>query len=176
MKFIDFVKTASDDELIKTAEAFRLGLQNNLRAAIIPVMEKIAEQIHETASVKEEKAPTEEEAAMAAEMAPSAGIPQGESNIATAVPEGSLDKNAMKEAIKETIYTNNLNGLKQIVEGVAQAHGEEMAEAAISIARQIMQEGLVAGDLQKEQIAALAEAFKAVDAEVAVAAPVEGAK
>lgn len=151
MNFTEFVKTASDEEIIKTAEALRLSLQNNLREAIIPVMEKLAEEIVEKIQEGEQAAP------------PTAGVPQGASNIATAVPEGSLDKNSMFQAIKEVIYTNNLQGLQQLITGVAQAHGENVAEVAISIARQIMQEGLVSGDLQKEQIAALAEAFKAFE-------------
>jgi len=161
MKFIEFVKTASDEELIKTAEALRVSLERTVQDAIIPVMEKLAEQIQD--QIQAAPAASEGEAATAAAMAPSAGVPQGASNLQVAVAQNVLDKKAMEAAIKETIYSNNIAGLQKIVQGVAQAHGPQLAEAAISVARQIMQEGLVAGDLQAEQLAALAEAFKSFD-------------
>ncbi len=162
MKFVEFVKTASDEELIKTAESLRLSLERTVQDSIIPVMEKLAEQVQEQMK-KEPETPSKEEAEAAAAMAPTPGVPQGNSNIQVAASQNVLDKNAMNEAIKEVIYTNNIPGLQKIVQGVAQAHGPELAEAAISMARQIMQDGLVAGDLQPEQLAALAEAFKAFD-------------
>lgn len=154
MKFIEFVKTASDHELIKMAEGLRVSLQNIVTDSVVPVMQKLAEEI------KEEK--------NEANSSPSAGVPQGESNLHVAVAENVLDKNAMNEAIKECIYSNNIDGLSKIIQGIAAVHGPELAEAAISIARQIMQDGLVSGKLRPEQLSSLAEAFKAFDGAVDV--------
>lgn len=166
MNLNTFVKTASEQDIVKVAESIRKNMFAHYSHDLLPHIEKFAA---ENEGKKEEvKEPVNE----AVVEDPGVLTPvntnkdpqfQGKTDDGMANEKPTLDKAQLEAALKEAILTVNIKGLAQIIMGVREAFGDDMAGNAISVARQIMQDALVSGNLQKEQIAGLAQAFAAFE-------------
>lgn len=157
MDFRSWIAQADEGEIMKVASALQLNFQHNLNVALEPFLEKKSEEEKKETSASQEEAAA---AQMAAE--PPAGTTLDQNPIAA--PEGGTSKELMIAAIHEAISKGDLNGLAKVIEGVRGIGGDESAAQAISVAKQTMQDLLVSGQIQKEDVAALAQAFEAAGA------------
>ena len=163
MTFKEFLVQADEQELVKLASALKTSFESHVTSAVIPFMQKFAEETAEQAAQQVTDQVTQNigayvEGQQANEI--SKLNAQGQVNDMVLPETGkTISKNELKEALEESILTNNPKSLAQVISGVLQAGGEESALNAISVARTVLQDALVSGKLDKDQIAVLSQAF-----------------
>lgn len=155
MTFKDWMLQAEESELMKVASALKTSLENQINNSITPLFHKVAEELTEQV---QKNIGAHVEAQQANEVTKLNA--QGQVNDMVLPETGkTIDKNQLKEALEEAILANNPKGLAQVIAGVLQVAGEDAASNAISVARTILQDALVSGKLEKDQIQVLAQAF-----------------
>jgi len=168
--FQDIVTELPGDELIKLAEDMRQSLNTTVANLMAPMLEKFAEEMKAEAKPVENteaQAQAEVEAVAQAALVPEKLV-QGESDENDQKgKDGGIDQKALKEALREALYTGDVNALGTIIQTLDQQFGSEMATNAINLARTIMQEGLNSKDpatqLTPDQVAVFAKAFESFD-------------
>ena len=169
MTFKEFLLQADEPELVKLANALKTSFESYVVSAALPLMQKLAEEAAEqTAQQVTDQVTQNIGAYVQGQQANEIAKLNAQANVNDmALPERgrTIDKNDLIEALEECILSNNPKSLAQVISGVLQASGEESAENAISVARTILQDALVSGKLDKDQIAGLAQAFSVFEAE-----------
>jgi hypothetical protein len=148
--FQDIVTELPGEELIKLAEDMRQSLNTTVANLMAPMLEKFAEEAAAQAALIPEK------------------VVQGESDENDQKgKDAGVDQKALKAALREALYTGDVNALGTIIQTLDQQFGGEMATNAINLARTIMQEGLNSKDpatqLTPDQVAVFAKAFESFD-------------
>jgi hypothetical protein len=152
MKVSDLEKIASEDGIIKLANAIRLGFSKLAEEADPETKQEDVEvAVAETPVV-----PTTQNVNRSADL-------QGKTDEIQQPDQPTVDKKELEAAITEAISTMNVGGLGKIIASLKETVGDEVASNAISIARQVMQDLVVSGQLDKEQVAGLAQAFVAAE-------------
>jgi hypothetical protein len=163
MTFKEFLLQADEGELVKLASALKSSYESYTTSAILPFLQKFAEEATEQVAQQVTDQVTQNIGAyVAGQQANEIGKlnAQGQVNDMVLPETGrTISKNDLQEALEEAILSNNPKAVAQVISGVLQAGGEESATNAISVARTIMQDALVSGKLNKEQIGTLAQAF-----------------
>lgn len=169
MTFKDFLLQADEAELVKLASSLKSSFEGYITSAALPLMQKLAEEAAEqTAQNVTEQVTQNIGAYVQGQQANEIGKlnQQGAVNDMVLSETGrTISRNELKEALEESILANNPKALAQVISGVMQAGGEDSAMNAISLARTILQDALVGGKLDKDQIAVLAQAFSVFEAE-----------
>ena len=167
MTFKEFLLQADENELVKLASSLKVSFESYTTSAVLPLMQKMAEEATEQVAQQVTDQVTQNIGAyVQGQQANEIGKlnAQGQVNDMVLPETGrTSSKNDLREALEEAILSNNPKALAQVVSGVMQAGGEESATNAISVARTIMQDALVSGKLDKDQIAVLAQAFSVFD-------------
>jgi len=163
MTFKEFLVQADEAELIKLASSLKSSFENYVTSACLPIMVKLAEDaVEQTAQQVTDQVTQNIGAYVQGQQAHEIAKLNDQANVNDMVlPETgrTISKNDLKEALEESILANNPKALAQVISGVLQAGGEDAAMNAISVARTVLQDALVGGKLDKEQIAVLAQAF-----------------
>lgn len=163
MTFKEFLLQADEVELVKLATALKSSYESYTTSAILPLLQKFAEEATEQVAQQVTDQVTQNIGAYVAGQQAneiSKLNAQGQVNDMTLPEAGrTINKNELREALEETILSNNPKSLAQVISSVMQVGGEESAVNAISVARTIMQDALVSGKLNKDQIGVLAQAF-----------------
>ena len=169
MTFKAFLVQADESELVKLASSLKSSFESYVTSAALPLMQKLAEEASQQVAQQVTDQVTQNIGAyVEGQQAHEVGKLQQQANVNDMVlPETgrTISKNQMVEALEEAIISNNPKALAQVISGVLQAGGESSAMNAISVARTILQDALVSGKLDKEQIATLAQAFSVFEAE-----------
>jgi hypothetical protein len=169
MTFKEFLLQADEQELVKLANSLKLGFESHVTNAIVPLFTKFAEEATEQVAKEVTEQVTQNmgaytEGQQANEIAKLDA--QGKVNDMVLPETGrTISKNELKEALEEAILANNPKALAQVISGVLQAAGEDSAMNAISVARMILQDALVSGKLDKDQISTLSQAFSVFESE-----------
>ena len=167
MKPSEFEKIASEGSIIKFAE----GIRSQLASVVNPIFAKFAEEVKKEEEKsegpsKEELEAAAAEAAMGTPTTQNVDKPadlQGKTDQGMASNQMAIDKKELEGAITEAILGNDMAGLGKIISSLKESLGDEMASNAISIARQVMQDLLVSGQMSKEDMAGLSQAFAAAE-------------
>jgi primosomal replication protein N len=169
MTFKEFLLQADQGELVKLASALKGSFESHVTRAVLPLMQKLAEESSEQVAQQVTEQVTQNiKAYTAGQQANEIDKLKAQANVNDMVlPETgrTISKNDLNEALEEAILANNPKALAQVISGVLQAGGEESASNAISLARTILQDALVSGKLDKEKIQNLAQAFSVFEAE-----------
>ena len=163
MTFKEFLLQANETELVKLASALKESFEGYVTMAALPLMQKLAEEAAEQTAQQVTQQVTQNIGAyVEGQQANEISKLNAQANVNDMVlPESgrTISKNELQEALEEAILSNNPKALAQVISGVLQAGGEESAMNAISLSRTILQDALVSGKLDKDQIATLAQAF-----------------
>lgn len=161
--FKEFLQQADEAELVKLASALKTSYESRITAAVMPLFEKFAEEVAENAAQQAVETVTQNIGAyVSGQQDHEIGKLNAQAPVNDIVlPETgkTINKNELKEALEESILANNPKALAQVISGVMQVGGEDAANNAISVARTILQDTLVSGKLDKDQIGVLAQAF-----------------
>jgi hypothetical protein len=163
MTFKEFLLQADEGELVKLATSLKTSFESYVTSAALPLMQKLAEEAAEqTAQQVTDQVTQNIGAYVQGQQAHEIAKLNAQANVNDMVlPETGrlINKKDLTEALEESILANNPKALAQVISGVLQAGGEDAAMNAISVARTVLQDALVGGKLDKEQIAVLAQAF-----------------
>lgn len=169
MTFKEFLLQADEAELVKFASSLKSSFENYVTIAALPLMQKLAEEATEQVARQAIEQVTQNIGAyVEGQQANEISKLQQQGAVNDMVlPETckTISKKDLQEALEEAILANNPKSLAQVISGVLQAGGEEAATNAISVARTILQDALVSGKLDKDQIGVLAQAFSVFEAE-----------
>jgi hypothetical protein len=163
MTFKEFLLQADEGELIKLATSLKTSFESYVTSAALPLMQKLAEEAAEQTAQQVTNQVTQNIGAyVQGQQANEIAKLNAQADVNDiALPETGklINKNDLTEALKESILANDPKALAQVINGVLQVGGEDAAMNAISIARTVLQDALISGKLNKEQIAVLAQAF-----------------